>query len=254
MVKVIWVAGMPRSGSMWTFNVVRELARSAGFRVLPEHVPLSDPECCDYANGEVRANRDPDTVFVLKTHGYLSTLPPGDLVITNIRDIRDALMSYMRFMHADFETALAVAEINAELADRYLALPDDRRMVLRYDEITAEPASAVARLADRLELPVDDTVVARTADKFGKEKVGAQIESRDRRCRQSIERGQAPADGVLISRADGTCVTIDLSTGFQTGHVSDYRDGDWRRLLSGEQIGAMNRAFGDWLTRNGYAH
>jgi hypothetical protein len=45
---------------------------------------------------------------------------------------------------------------------------------------------------------------------------------------------------------------MDRSTGFQSGHVSDYRDGDWRRHLSREQILAMDAAFGDWIARHGY--
>ena len=63
-------------------------------------------------------------VFVLKLHAYLQNLPEDNLVITNIRDVRDALMSYMRFMHVDFETALGATRSTASIADHYVDFPE----------------------------------------------------------------------------------------------------------------------------------
>ena len=40
--KVVWVASMPRTGSMWAYNVVRELVRAAGRAVEPERVPVDE--------------------------------------------------------------------------------------------------------------------------------------------------------------------------------------------------------------------
>ena len=71
MFKSVWVAGMPRSGSMWTFNVARELVMRVGFHVLPEEIKLTDQECADYANQEIASNRNPDTTFAwLEQHGF----------------------------------------------------------------------------------------------------------------------------------------------------------------------------------------
>ena len=77
MFKVVWVAGMPRSGSMWTYNVARELARRVGYRVLPETVFVTDADACAYANHEIASYRDPKTVFVIKIHARLDPLPAG---------------------------------------------------------------------------------------------------------------------------------------------------------------------------------
>ena len=41
-IKVVWIAGATRCGSMWTFNVARELIRAEGFEALPERVPQRD--------------------------------------------------------------------------------------------------------------------------------------------------------------------------------------------------------------------
>jgi len=207
MFKVIWVAGMPRSGSMWTFNVVRELVKRAGFRVLPAEVPMSDQDTATYANREFAVNRDPNAIFVLKMHSYLQQVPPNQFVITNLRDARDALVSYMRFMHADFERALAAGKAAAGVADYYLNLPEEKRMVLRYEEMTSSPALTIARIADRIGLSIDDGAVEEIATQFSKENVRALIENKDRCYRESVENKRPVASQVLLSRGDGVITT-----------------------------------------------
>ncbi len=252
MFKVIWIAGMPRSGSMWTFNVVRETLRRAGFNVLPEEITLDDRQCADYANQEIFANRDPSTIFVFKVHARLSALPPDHLIVTNLRDIRDVTMSYQRFMRVDFERALEICKFSLLIADHYLAFPETQRLVLRYDELTAKPAETIARIADRVAGGIDDKSACEIAAQFSKAKVKALTEDKDRQYRRSLEGEQLPPDEILLRRSDGATTTIDRSTGFQSHHVSDYRDGDWRQLLSAGQIRDMENAFGDWLEKHSF--
>jgi len=253
MLKVIWVAGMPRSGSMWTYNVARELARHAGYRVLPETVFITDGDACAYANREIAANKDPKAVFIIKIHARLDPLPAGDFVITNLRDARDAVISYMRFMRTDFDQALSAIRTNLDLADHYQNLPEDRRMVLRYEDITGSPAATVAGIAKRIGLGVDQEVAADVASQFGKDKVKAMIQMRDRRYQEAKDNDQPFFGEMLLGRGEGDVTTIDRTTGFQTDHVTDYRDGSWHQVLTAGQIASMNQAFGDWLARNGYA-
>jgi len=253
MVKVVWVAGMPRSGSMWTFNVVRELARHSGFKVLPEKVFVHEADWLDYANREAMGNRDPKTFFVLKTHDLLQTLPRDHLIITNIRDIRDTVMSFMRFMCVDFERALKANAAQSALADHYLALPEARRMVVRYEEIKKDPITLIKHLADRLELASDEVSVSAIASDLSKEKIKTQIQDQDQRCRDALSKGHLPTSEIMLPRSDGQHASINLSTGFQSGHVSDYQDGDWRHLLSEDQIATMSKAFAPWLSRHGFS-
>lgn len=253
MFKVICVAGMVRSGSMWTFNVVRELARRSGYRVLPEEVKLAEKEWFEYTDRELTNNPDPKAVFVLKTHLRMRTCPPDCLIISNIRDVRDVLMSYQRFMHVDFDQALEDAKEAAATSDHYAAFPEEQRMCLRYDRITEAPDETIGAIAARMGLMVDDSTVSEIAAMFGKERVRSLTEERDQRCRATIATGREPAGEVLLARADGDYATIDLSTGFQSNHVSDYREGDWRQLVSDDQTMILNQTFGDWLKRHQFA-
>ena len=253
MFKVVWVAGMPRTGSMWTYNVARELLRRAGFRVMPEEVKLFDQDCIDYVNNGLIASSDPGTVFILKIHAPLSNLPPDHLVITNIRDVRDVVMSYQRFMRVDFEKSLEACQLSLNTVNYYLAFPEAQCLTIRYDELTARPAKTVAYIADRLASGCNDDEADEIAAMFSKKKVRALTESKDRQYQRSLEGEKLPNGEILLSRPDGGVATIDRVTGFQSNHVSDYQDGDWRHSLSAEQIGAMEDAFGDWLEEHSYA-
>lgn len=253
MFKAIWVAGMPRAGSMWTFNIVRALVRRAGYRVLPEEIFITDAETLDYANQQIAVNRDPNTVLVLKIHMCLAALPPGHFVITNLRDVRDAMMSYMRFMRVDFDKAFETAKVMVDTTEHYLGFPEDQRMALRYEDVTSAPAAAVAHIAGRIGLRLSDEAADEIAARFSKAKVKDMIEEKTRSVSEALAKKQASCVNNLISKGQGGTAIIDRVTGFQSDHVSDYRDGAWRDLLAEQQILTVNEAFGDWLARHGYA-
>jgi hypothetical protein len=63
----------------------------------------------------------------------------------------------------------------------------------------------------------------------------------------------APADiGRQVGNPNGGTRLFDPLTGFQGGHVSDYRDGDWRRLLPADALRVIDVELGRWLARHGY--
>lgn len=253
MYRAIWVAGMPRAGSMWTYNVVREIVRSAGKSVLPEEAPVSDQESGDYANREIVRNQDPNTVFVFKIHSFIEALPDQQLAISNIRDVRDTIMSFMRFMHVDFATALSAAKDYIRLADHYESFPEDRCVLVRYVEIVNDPEKVIARLARRIGVDIKAATGADIAARFSKDRVKALTDDKDRQLRRSLETGEQVQGTRRLERGNGIVASFDLETGFQSNHVSSYQEGDWRHMLSEDQIEALNQDFGSWLIRHGYA-
>ena len=43
---------------------------------------------------------------------------------------------------------------------------------------------------------------------------------------------------------------FDVNTGFQTGHISNFNDGDWNKGLSESEINIINTTFGEWFKKN----
>ena len=91
-------------------------------------------------------------------------------MITNLRNARDAVMSYMRFMRTGFDQVLSVIGTNLGLANHYQSLPEDRRIVLRYKDMIGSPAAVVAGIAERIGLDVGGDVVADVAARFRKDR------------------------------------------------------------------------------------
>jgi hypothetical protein len=79
-IKVIWIASVPRCGSMWVFNVTRQVVRAAGLEVLPSLVPQTD-EAMGAAFQEGIRDLATDRVRVLKVHQALSPDLPASRFI-----------------------------------------------------------------------------------------------------------------------------------------------------------------------------
>ena len=238
--KIVWVAGMARSGSMWTYNIVRELVALDGYEVRPAVVPKLEAEVAAEARLALR-DPDPERIWVLKTHHPVADSPRA-LFVAPRRDLRDAMVSVMRFMRLDPGIALRAAEVSARLTDHYReTVPDARRLDLDYRETSADPLAALARIAAFLGIAVDADIAALLAGRYSKEAVRARL-----------DRLQLAPSVQMVGNADGSARLFDPETGFQGGHVSDYRDGDWRQLLPRPLLELVDARLGGWLARYGY--
>ena len=249
--KIVWIASMPRSGSMWAFNIARRLLREAGYNVLPRTIPKSDAQMVAEARKGLMDD-SPDNVWCLKIHSGLRNGSPSNRFISTFRDPRDAVVSFMRFMQCDFEQALTASAIWTELCDHYRTFPSDLSLQLDYDGIVTQPRYAASRIGKFLGLDLPPHHIAGAVAEFERANVRRRIET----LRKDVERGHASSDfdilEALIVNPDGRLRFYDPQTGFQSDHVSDYRDGDWRILLTGEQKQRLDQTIGDWLARQGF--
>jgi hypothetical protein len=233
-IKVIWIAGAPRCGSMWTFNVTRQIVRAAGLQALPSLVPQT--KSAMMAAGQ-EGFRDPatDRVRVLKVHAVLRSDIPFSRYIVPRRDVRDRVVSFMRFMRCDFEGAMKFAE-RAILMDRhYGAFSRDRALIIDYSEIIARPGEVAYAVAAFLEAPVERQVTNAIAQGLEKEKVARLIQDKERDLAARSRQGRPIAAAEMVILGPQNVRAFDTDTGFQSGHVSNYREGDWKRILSARQ-------------------
>jgi len=247
--KIVWIVGMGRSGSMWTFNAVRALAKACGLETMPATVPADESE-------NLRAARtagtgvDPRQLWVLKSHKQIpQTGFPGSRFIATRRDPRDILISQMRFADLDFAGALKAAVYYAQTADHYRRFPDRVRLELSYPDIVGDPTGTCYTIAAFLGLGPSRESVEAVVRTFSKERVKNLIEGLGGKEQSETS---AAGDSKTVLRVDRNARLYDTGTGFQSGHVSDYRDGDWRRILSADQQIRMNRALHRWLVANGF--
>jgi len=249
--KIVWVASMPRSGSMWAFNVARSLLRDAGLTVFPrDNRPRSDTQTVAEAQAALKDDSS-SHIWCLKIHSRMTPAHANGFIST-FRDPRDAIISYMRFVRCDFDRALSAAKVWTRLCDHYRGMSTEFSLCLDYDAIIREPINVASQIQAFLGLDSDADAIAKIVAKFAPESIRRRMEAVRNEIEHQRRVGKIDiADRVTIN-ADGTQRIVDLETGFQSDHVSDYRPGGWRDVLTRDQKQCLDQAIGDWLTRNGY--
>ena len=139
---------------MWIFNVTRQIVRAAGLKVLPSLVPKNDPDMVAAAQEGFR-DLATDRVRVLKVHMFLNSDIPQSRFILPRRDIRDGMVSFMRFMRCDFESAMTYAQDAIANNRHYKAFPRDLALFIDFTDVVSRPADVAHTIAMFLKVPLD---------------------------------------------------------------------------------------------------
>jgi len=250
--KSIFVAGMPRSGSMWTFNVARRLIRLGGALPWPDRIPPDERAIVKQAFARPAGK---GRVYCIKTHYALALERPDIRILCNFRDIRDATLSYMRFMKCSFEAALESARESMKITDHYLRSGAETVLPVDYDDIIDAAASVVARIADFIGVQASDAEISDIAAQLSRDRMAARLEKLQE---VSVNRNggiesRLDADRYTsIRNMDGSYRVYDSETGFQSNHITSIRPGEWREAFTAEQQRALNELLGQWLRRYGF--
>ena len=235
----IFVAGMPRAGSMWTYNVTRHLIRLNGMKPLPEILPPDDTRAADAA---LRTAPPPGSVHCVKTHAMLPVRRSDIRILCNFRDIRDAALSFMRFTRSTFEEALESARQAMKITDHYFSHTGTTVLPIDYDDILETPEIVIQRIAGFIEVNVSGAQAATIAAEL----------SRDRIARKVALLSDRTGRTARIRNRDGSYRLCDPGSGFQTNHITSSASGEWRHAFTEEQKRQLQEVLGDWLRRYGY--
>ena len=243
-VKAIWVASAPRTGSMWTFNIVRDLVRSTGRTVLPEIVPHED-EVME-AIGKAGIAASDGATYVLKVHTPIPQDLQKSLFVVTRRDLHDAFVSFMRFTTSDFDNALRYLAGSVRLERHYEGFPPERTINIAYADIIAQPAAVIAEIGRRLSINPDAAVIDALTKRYSKDSVKARMAEREAALRAKINNRQPVDKRDFVPSMDKSIIrAFDTETGFQSGHVSAYQEGDWRRILTPAQQWMVDKLIAD---------
>ena len=243
---IVFVAGMPRSGSMWTYNVTRELLLAADKTVLPRDIPSDERALIHEAFLSVP--RD-NVSYCIKTHGTIDPDFPNLRIVCNYRDVRESMLSFMRFTHCDFEKGLKAAESMMALTDYYFERDSDHIMRLRYDRIGHEPEKVIEEIRGFLDLHVPVEEIVEIAERYSKNNIEKLIHSFDSIETQSHTlHPEVQPDFELIPNSDGTFRLYHKKTAYQSNHITESGD-KWRTELTEEQKKRLMQLASRWLTK-----
>jgi len=250
--KSIFVAGMPRAGSMWTYNVVRRLLVLAGMTPWPDKVPVNERPIIKKAfSRPAGAGR----VYCIKTHYAIAIDRPDTRILCNFRDIRDATLSFMRFMKCPFEQALESARESMKITDHYLRAGAPSVLPVDYDDIATAAPSVVARIADFIGVEAGAAEINDIVEQLSRGRMQARLERlHDVAVNQAGEIQSRALAGryASIRNTDGSYRVFDTETGFQSDHITSTHSGEWREAFTAEQQRILNELLGEWLRRYGF--
>jgi hypothetical protein len=226
---------------MWTTNVVREIVRAEAIPLVPAATPRNDKEAVGAATAHLATNSE--GVAVLKVHAPPPILDRSIGVVT-LRDVRDATVSYMRFMRVPFERALHFAVASLRRPPEVL-YPGEPRLLLDYTTITERPEEAVRYLAEQLGARRALEQSAEIAARFSKEAVKSLIDTADSDLRNRLRSGLPVQRSEMVVLSPDNWRVRDATTDFQTGHVSDYKSGDWAHILDEDQRAQLDKAIAE---------
>jgi hypothetical protein len=250
-IRAIWIASVPRTGSMWTFNVIRDLVRSTGQAVHPELVPHGDAEMERIGRSGIDAD---DGIYVLKVHAHIAADLPHSLYVVTHRDVRDSLMSFLRFMRYDFDAGLGFVTAAIRSEYHFSTFPAARRLDIDYGQISGDPAAIVRRLGARLGIPTPEHLIDDILARYSKVRVRERVMDREWALRAQIAAHEPVDERDFVLQPDRSLRAFDTATGFQSGHVSDYREGDWRKILDPLQQRRLEELIAEgkaWRARQG---
>ena len=250
-----WISTAPRTGSMWTFNCAREILRAKGLKVLPDKIPKSDQDMVEIFNAAMARPPVLNTAYVYKVHNVmLSDGFPDSRIITTIRDPRETVISFMRFMRiADFEYSLKTSKLLLLITKQYRDFKITPVITLRYEDINLRPLKVIGQISNFMGANLDATAIGEIASKLDRASIKTKINEVEQKLEKRIALDQPvdPSEQVVI--AEGNVRAFDVSTGFQSGHVSDMTQGDYQRFLTPEQVKKVNDVFGEWMDEHGYS-
>lgn len=252
---IIFVAGMSRSGSMWTYNVARAILEAKNILVLPKLIPVNERDLIKIA---LKSEEKENEVYCIKTHLLLNNPLPTKhevKIICNIRDVRDACLSFMRFMHADYETGVRAMISMMQKTDCYLTSFKDNLLEVRFEELTNSPLTVIETISNFLKIDLSENEKNKILIRFDKSNIQQQLSKManikiDKKGQVIGAKQKSKFD--TAQNLDGTFRVFDKATSFQSNHITSNTDGEWKTHFDKNQIKQLNNITKEWLLKHGY--
>ena len=222
-----WVSSVARTGSMWITNVVREIFNYTNFNVFPKTSLKSAEECMNLYKSKALKDQNKINKYVLKVHYKIKKIPPGSKVITTIRNPYDICASFHEFMKCNLVTSIDAASLIIDFVNHYKEISKNV-FIVRYEDIEIKPKILVNKLALFCNIKLSEVQIENIIKKL--------IESNDHRLKEAINQNQKLDEQKIIQDLNGNFRSFDPNTGFQSGHISSRKTGDWRKIFLDEEI------------------
>ena len=242
-----WISTTPRTGSMWLFNVTKEILHYSQLKVLPINVPQNDDEFFKIFKTQSLNDLDNINRYVFKVHTILKSDLPRSKILTTLRDPRDICISFKEFMKTDFNIALKATKSILKYEKIYKTFDKEYLKFFRYENIENKPVQTILDIANFIGYKINSNIAEQISIKFNKEKVKTLIKSNDENLLFKIKNKEEIKKSDIVYFSEKNYRSFDLKTGFQTNHVSARNSGDWKKKFTSKEIEIINYEFKDLI-------
>ena len=248
----VWISGTPRTGSMWTTNVTREILKYVGDSVFPVKQLQNDEDFFKLFQLSALNDAHRKNKYVLKTHQLMKLDLPRSKYIVNIRNPYDICASFFEFMQCDIKTAINVAKEHVRVVEYYKSARRNDVFFVRYEHMESSPMDVILDVSKFLRVVINRNDAEEISKKFDKNSVQRIIEDTDLQLNMKIKNKEklSPDEVVIISTENYRA--IDQDTGFQTGHISNRKSGEWSKSFVDSEIPEIVKALNDTAIHLGY--
>jgi hypothetical protein len=248
----VWVSSAARTGSMWTTNVVREIFLSAHYDIFPKNQIQSDLEWLNLYKSEAEIDQNDKNRYVLKIHSGLPSVPNYLKIITNIRNPYDICASFHEFMKCDVNSSIDSVLKLSTFVNHYKKFSNDI-LIIRYEEIEDHPKMLINKLALFCNTKLSKIQIKNICIKYNKKNVVKLIKKNDENLKQTIHLNQKIDQQKIVNFNNGNYRSFDLDTGFQSGHISSRKTGEWKKVFSNEEAKDIIEKIDSLAIELGYA-
>ncbi len=229
-----WVSTVARTGSMWVTNIIKEIFKYSNFNVLPKVLLKSDSACVEFYKSDGLSDKNKQNKYVFKIHSKIDRIPPGSKVITTIRNPYDICASFHEFMKCDLDTSIDSALLLLDFYNHYKKLEKDVFFV-KYEEIENTPGLLIKNLSSFCEVKLSEDYIDNIIKKYEKNNIKKLIDKNDLNLKKNLIENRKVDENKIVKDVNGNIRSYDLDTGFQSGHISSRKTGDWMKVFSEEE-------------------
>ena len=240
MKNTFWISTAARTGSMWLFNVVREIFIQNKYNVYPSEIPKENKDFLEIYSSKSLKDQDYLNKYVLKVHGAMKTGLLHSKILTTIRDPRDVCASFKEFMKSDFESALTAAKGMIKLVKHYKSFEKNYLKFFKYEDIENSPIETIISISKFIECEIHLDNAKLLSEKFNKTNVKNLIKSNDKKLLNKIKNKEKIDKSEILYFSKDNYRSFDTQTGFQTNHISYRNSGEWKKAFSEKEIEIIN--------------
>ena len=240
MKNTFWISTAPRTGSMWLFNVVREIFTLNKYNIFPVKIPKNDKDFLEIYNSKSINDNNDFNKYVFKVHSPINSDLFNSKVLTTIRDPRDVCASYKEFMKSDFESALNAAKGMIDFIKYYESFDKNYLKFFKYEDIENNSIDIIIAVSKFIESEINLDKAIFISEKFNKSNIRDLINSNDKKLENKIKNKEKVERSELVFFSKENYRAFDINTGFQTNHISQRKSGEWRKVFSEKEIEIIN--------------